>query len=498
MKKILFTLVLCLSLLGLKAATSTDTTVIFDPAATTIDVAAQGFSIVTIDGVKYLKMVSSEWGPTLTLTDTVKLSAGNTYTFNTVECEAKVVPFTGSTYDNSKLSVVIQPMDTLSGKGLSVSGISSSTFTSYTGSSSSAFVIHKIQFYVQERVNWGSPAGDTIFVGKIKAYKYAYPQATATVFDTIDYAEDFDITDTEADTIWDNATTKNVNKLALGTVAGATGTYQALWNEDYLYLNINVTDATKIDFTGESPWNNDCAEVFIDPYGLHFIGKRMDFQNQIRFLYGSDSITGANISTDISKYGNANLSQGTIQKDQRNTSSGYQFVIKLPWYTTYMTNISDTALAKSKVCVDSAANNIKAGKSISFEVSINNNSTSGTAVRTSIVNWANASGKDTSYTSSGLWGSIVLKKSTSTGISDLKDSKSSLKLYPNPAAETLTVSLTDLKQVDIYSLVGQKVISTSSGSDVLDITVSDLNSGIYILKAYSKSGAAVTGKFVKK
>ncbi len=70
------------------------------------------------------------------------------------------------------------------------------------------------------------------------------------------------------------------------------------------------------------------------------------------------------------------------------------------------------------------------------------------------------------------------------------------RLYPNPATTEFTVEL-DQEQIDqiaMYNLQGQLVKTSSSDR----VNISDLTSGIYLVKVTSTSGATATQKLIKK
>ena len=68
-------------------------------------------------------------------------------------------------------------------------------------------------------------------------------------------------------------------------------------------------------------------------------------------------------------------------------------------------------------------------------------------------------------------------------------------MYPNPAADAVSVSLeTELKQIEIYSLQGQKVLTSSQA----EINISNLPSGLYLVKVEDVHGSVSTQKLIKK
>lgn len=69
------------------------------------------------------------------------------------------------------------------------------------------------------------------------------------------------------------------------------------------------------------------------------------------------------------------------------------------------------------------------------------------------------------------------------------------KIYPNPASNTFTIEMEkEVKSVEIYSLQGQKVMSSNSKN----INVSDLSKGIYMVRIEDENNAVATQKLIVK
>jgi hypothetical protein len=67
--------------------------------------------------------------------------------------------------------------------------------------------------------------------------------------------------------------------------------------------------------------------------------------------------------------------------------------------------------------------------------------------------------------------------------------------YPNPTSNVLNIDLaTDLKSVEIYSLLGQKVLSDNKKQ----INIAKLTKGIYMVRVEDVEGAVATQKLVKE
>lgn len=72
-----------------------------------------------------------------------------------------------------------------------------------------------------------------------------------------------------------------------------------------------------------------------------------------------------------------------------------------------------------------------------------------------------------------------------------------ISVYPNPVKNTLNISLntaTELQKVEVYNMLGKKVLSTTT----THLNTSSLSSGLYLLKITSTSNKVGVKKFVKK
>ncbi|MFT3918988.1 LamG-like jellyroll fold domain-containing protein [Cloacibacterium sp.] len=88
----------------------------------------------------------------------------------------------------------------------------------------------------------------------------------------------------------------------------------------------------------------------------------------------------------------------------------------------------------------------------------------------------------------------ILYSSETLGINEL-NKNNTVKLYPNPVKDILIVkSENKLESVEVFSLNGQKIITTQQNN----IDVSKLASGVYIIKITNKQGKIETQKIIKK
>jgi len=75
--------------------------------------------------------------------------------------------------------------------------------------------------------------------------------------------------------------------------------------------------------------------------------------------------------------------------------------------------------------------------------------------------------------------------------------KTDINLYPNPATDKFFVNVDNNAQVEVYSILGQKVISTQVANGNTPIAINNLKAGVYMVKI-SHNGNIVTKKLVIK
>ncbi len=73
-----------------------------------------------------------------------------------------------------------------------------------------------------------------------------------------------------------------------------------------------------------------------------------------------------------------------------------------------------------------------------------------------------------------------------------------IKMYPNPAANVLNIeALTKIEKISVYNMLGQEVISKSVGVQSISLDVSNLQSGMYIIKT-NIDGVTAASRFAKQ
>jgi len=92
--------------------------------------------------------------------------------------------------------------------------------------------------------------------------------------------------------------------------------------------------------------------------------------------------------------------------------------------------------------------------------------------------------------------STPMRSCTSTGVNEVINPLN-ISVFPNPAAEKLTIECTGQSEIEIFNIEGQllKRLTTSDISTTVDL--SDLSGGIYIIKARNRKGIAIK-KLIKQ
>jgi hypothetical protein len=75
---------------------------------------------------------------------------------------------------------------------------------------------------------------------------------------------------------------------------------------------------------------------------------------------------------------------------------------------------------------------------------------------------------------------------------------SNVRMYPNPAKNTLNIDANNtIEKVEVYSILGQEVLSKKPNSNSTTLQTSGLQRGTYIVKS-TIGGKTATSKFIKE
>ena len=79
----------------------------------------------------------------------------------------------------------------------------------------------------------------------------------------------------------------------------------------------------------------------------------------------------------------------------------------------------------------------------------------------------------------------------------MEEAGSSYEIYPNPTNGNITVSGANINMVEVYNLCGQKVVSVN-GTQNVNVDMSALESGVYMVKVIEVNGNSTVNKVVKR
>lgn len=127
---------------------------------------------------------------------------------------------------------------------------------------------------------------------------------------------------------------------------------------------------------------------------------------------------------------------------------------------------------------------------------------SGTGVSSGAFTPSTAGNFTVSYTYTNTSGcsasaSQVITVDGCVGVNELQ--LESVKIYPNPVKDQLYINTqtSGIKTVEVYDLVGKKVMSSTSSEIIITIDSRELTSGLYILRIQAENSKPVIARFIK-
>jgi hypothetical protein len=134
----------------------------------------------------------------------------------------------------------------------------------------------------------------------------------------IGYAVKPPVIDGEVDAVWAAASTHSFVPLA--DPADGSGTWKVLYDEENLYVLVDVTDDS-LKNDSASSWQDDSVEVYFDGGNTKLSTPLSGDDHQYTFGWTADDIQGTNI---------AGATAG-IEQGQVTTATGWRIEIKMPW-----------------------------------------------------------------------------------------------------------------------------------------------------------------------
>ena len=71
-------------------------------------------------------------------------------------------------------------------------------------------------------------------------------------------------------------------------------------------------------------------------------------------------------------------------------------------------------------------------------------------------------------------------------------------IYPNPTNGNITICGEEIDMVEVYNICGQKVMSVKANSNNVNVNMSELTTGVYMVKITDKNGNETVNKVVKR
>lgn len=456
-----------------------DATVMFDPASYPADMLPDNMEIVDDGGEKLLKITIDGWDNVLDLIPSFKMNENNQLVFK----QKVEVGTSGVTV--ADMNYWIGGNDTDATQQFTKGELGSADLTEVEVPAKSGIELGQLQFTIQQNSgDWPALTGAILYISKITVKKVVDvilpPRVTYTVPHTM--GEEITLDGLQLEDAWfeaDQALADQAVSMVDGesfpsSDADNSGKWYALYDADFLYLYIDVTDdvivpMTDPDADGAQVWMNDGVEIFVDILDRRIANKRISSeQHQLRFNIERESADTSALAHYVAGWG-----------DIKGATS-YQLEIALPWGGICQGAVDSADVEKF------VADSIKAGKEIAFEISIIDAEPEN--ARKSLLNWSNDTGEDQAYENSEFYGQLVLGASSAT---KKVERNLTAKVYPNPANSSLTVSLEGMTSIAIYNITGQQVMVYQVDNDITTVNVSSLSAGMYMVEVNTDNGIAI-------
>ncbi len=263
------------------------------------------------------------------------------------------------------------------------------------------------------------------------------------------------------------------------------------WDEDYLYTFIDVSDANVENWDGVSndwptrnvPFQFDCIELCIGGSNVRYVSDAglRDGDSQWRFNTGvSDQITGNPGGVDLNDY-NVEFSEGISLRN----AGGYTFEIKFPWSAVYRD-------------IDTPAD-LGVGTEFLFAlINIDNDGRMDGDMFLRDHELAYWDGTGNHWKQTNGYKTAVLGTSTSTERVAMQQVP--VNIFPNPSSGIVNISMnSEIKSVSFYNVLGKEVLNLNDpGTDLVEVPVSNLEEGIYIIESTDVNGQVGISRFIKR
>jgi hypothetical protein len=350
---------------------------------------------------------------------------------------------------------------------LTATGTDLKWYTTFAGTASataptpSTAVAGTTTYYVSQTLNGCEGAKASILVNVLNLFLIPRTLTPPAIDGTID-------------AIWTaNTSEQSFTKTIVGTITNApdlSGTFKAMWDNNYLYILGNVTDDTKTNDSPE-PYFDDAIELYLDinndkanTYGA----------NDAAYTFGWND--GTTISTTPNGRSTTNITYSMVTQ-----AGGYIFEARIPW----------TTIQGSPVV----------GQLLGFDFHVNDDDNGGT--RDGKLSWNAAT--DDAWQNPSLFGTaklgdlpitmdLNLNEAEQTSASDLM--KIGISVFPNPSAASFNIeSLNPIKLIVLDNL-GRRIEELSLESSATFGT--EYQTGLYQIMIITEKGEIKTAKLIKE
>ncbi|MFW5878158.1 MAG: sugar-binding protein, partial [bacterium] len=262
------------------------------------------------------------------------------------------------------------------------------------------------------------------------------------------------------------------------------------WDEDYLYVFVDVSDASVNNWDGSSndwptrnvPYQFDCIELCIAGSNERYVSDAglKDGDSQWRFNTGVPStISGNPGNADLNTY-NVEFTEGISLRN----AGGYTFEIKFPWSAVFRD-------------IDVPADLGEGTELLFMMVTIDNDGRKDGDMFLRDHELAYFDGTGNHWKQTNGYKTMIL-----SGLSSITPDKyndNQISVYPNPAGEKLFIkSGQAIDYIEIYNGMGQQIKSINERfTGEINISLSEFNKGVYFIKAVDEKGTTSISRFIK-
>lgn len=272
------------------------------------------------------------------------------------------------------------------------------------------------------------------------------------------------------------------------------------WDQEFFYLFVYVDDDVDANQGGKD-WQSDNIEVFFN----------VDLGNDLPYDGDNKNYTGSDGKTDAIQFRFARNTElfpeagpGWIIRgwtnmeyvvDNTTSTTSYTLETKIPFDSLFTdhTNIGDWVPNRSPLGLTP-----EVGHQMGFEVQVadydGTESTYDDYNRDGFLLWSNESGNDLSHRNTGLFGTITL----SDKVAALKKLPAkNISVFPTLVDNMLYIQSKNIERIQILNVVGQQVKLIQDVKPQMNLDISDLTKGMYIVN-FVKGNAVFSKKIIKK